>query len=316
MARIKKTPEAVQPTTSIGTGIARKLTGLFSFDLAVGGGLPLYSITELSGPNFSCKTTLCAYLCGAVAHPKATIALLDIETADQEYPETVARGAGWDGEMWPVPAVDKGKPYLHEDMMDILINRFDEDDGIMSIMFDSVGAFRAAAEFEGSVGEANMGKRAQVIGKFMGKMNHKLRARPAHMVCINHVHQKMGGMAMGTVTSGGKAMEYLPSVRADVWAKRGETYWTINGEVFKLRYRNRSLPYRKNFKAIVLPGIGVHRGLTAVEDCILLGLAERDKVIKLAGQSFGYFAKMVESYEDNDLFQPFHEALNEAIKLS
>lgn len=305
----KKKITEVEPDNRPGKNILRKPTGLFSFDMACSGGLPMYSITELSGPAHSGKSTLAAFLCGAVAAPDKTIALLDIETFDKEYPIQSANLAGWSGKMVQPPDLKDGKPLFQEDMMDSLVDMFIEDESITSVMVDSIGAFRPAAEFEGSVGDAVMGKRAQVVGRFMGKMARWLRIRPAHMVCVNHVHQKLGTIP-GTNTSGGVAMQYFPAVRADVWAKRDDTHWTLNGEVFKLRYRNHSLPFRKSFKVIILPGIGVHKGLTAVEDAVLLGLAERDKVIKIDGKSYGYFAKMVEQQEDDELFKPFIDRLS------
>jgi hypothetical protein len=61
----------------------------------------------------------------------------------------------------------------------------------------------------------------------------------------------------------------------------------------------------------MLAGHGIHIGLTAMYDCFLLGLAERGKVVKIDGNSFGYLKDLVEDAHEgnNDKFVPFLDLL-------
>jgi hypothetical protein len=69
-------------------------------------------------------------------------------------------------------------------------------------------------------------------------------------------------------------------------------------------------PSRQNFKIFVKAGYGVHPGLTAVIDCIDLGLASKSGTIKLNDTSYGYFKSLVmDKYADDDTFRPFTSEL-------
>ena len=65
------------------------------------------------------------------------------------------------------------------------------------------------------------------------------------------------------------------------------------------------------FLLFVLSGKGIHRGLTAVVDCLELGLAESQKVIKIGDTSFGYLKNITEEAQagNEDFFQPFIDLL-------
>jgi len=60
-----------------------------------------------------------------------------------------------------------------------------------------------------------------------------------------------------------------------------------------------------------LAGWGIHPGLTAVYDCLLLGLAKKERVVKLGDQSFGYMKDLIDGADDLEMFAPFIKALKE-----
>ena len=81
------------------------------------------------------------------------------------------------------------------------------------------------------------------------------------------------------------------------------------GKVDKLRYGARG----RMFKFVIIPGYGVSRELTALIDCVDLGLATRKTVVKVGDQNMGYISKLVESAKTgySKTFQPFFDVLDE-----
>jgi len=289
--------------------IRRIQVPLYTFNLAIGGGLPVKTRVEISGPSYSGKSTLSYYLAGIVAKPKNTIALCDFETDDDEYPQMVAHRAGWNGKLWVAPTVtEKGDPMSNEEMLDATADIYLADESVTALILDAVGAIFTVAEDEGSVADASMGKRASVVKRFVGKLNVRSKWKKQDSVAflINHVHDLLG--KQGSVTSGGKAMEYNPAIRIRLWAEKKDEYWTLKGTVFKRRYiKDRTLP--STFEVISIPGLGIHPGMTAVNDCILMGLAKQAHVVSLKGKSYGFMSKMADRIDDPKFFQPFYDAI-------
>jgi hypothetical protein len=123
---------------------------------------------------------------------------------------------------------------------------------------------------------------------------------------INHVHPQMGGM--GTTTPGGETLKYLYAGRIKI--KRKEEFpdgsYIIEGTIMKNAFGYKG----KVFYLFIRAGYGIHHGLTALYDCIVLGLAKRSKqgIISMGDQSFGRLSGWVKSPEDKD-FTPFYDAI-------
>lgn len=291
--------------------IQRVSTGLYSLDMALGGGLPLRSFMEISGYEGSGKSSLSYYLLGAVSSPKSGIAIGDNEGLDPNYAARSAGRAGWSGTLKVVPYVNrKFEPTSEEEMLDILAN-YIVDPSVRSLLLDSIGGISPTGEEEGSVADANMGKRAQITGRFLRKAVHRLRHTPEPKVLIatNHIHQIIGGQ--GTMTSGGKAVHYLASTRIRLQADKDDGFWVVKGKIVKRRYHG--FKPIENFQVVLIPGEGIHKGLSAVQDCLMFGLAVLDRTIRLGGVSYGYFKNMVENRNDSSLFVHFVKTL-EALK--
>jgi hypothetical protein len=65
---------------------------------------------------------------------------------------------------------------------------------------------------------------------------------------------------------------------------------------------------------IVIPGVGVAKGMTAMQDCVDLDLAERGAWVKVDGKSIGYrLTQLIEEELDGNLepFKVFNELLEE-----
>ena len=189
-------------------------TGLFPFDLAVGGGLPRGKVTTIYGPESSNKTNA-VYL--AIAnhqrmYPDLVCSFIDIETA---FDPAWARKFGVDTEKLVVL-----KPtYAEEtvDMVEALL--YAEDAGFLAI--DSLAALVTTQEGESSATKAVVGGAGLVIGKLCRKTGLALReqekkGRYPNVVYINQTRYKIGVMFGDPETMPGGNM---PRFQSSLWVR-------------------------------------------------------------------------------------------------
>lgn len=303
--------ERVQATVGL---VPIQRTGLPSLDSALGGGLRRKSRLEIAGPEFSGKTTLSMALAARVSAPDKRILLVDLEgVGDGGYAIQIS-GAykPWQGDLWVAPMEHKVKgefqPTSHTDRADYALKEFAEED-VVAMVYDSLGAHKAATSLTGSIGDANMGKDAKEISNFYSMFwNVAGIKNEAYLFAINHLHPKLNGMG-GSETSRGMAPRYHSDYRLRVWTKHDEDYcWTIQGTVYKRRSAGTG-----DFAVEMVPQEGIHWGLSAVQDCLRWKLASLDRTIKMDGKSYGYYSKVVENRNDDDLLQPFVTAANKYV---
>ncbi len=303
--------ERVMATIDI---VPTERTGLPSLDNALGGGLRIKSRLEIAGPEFSGKTTLSMALAAKVSEPDKRVVLVDLEgVGDGKYAMQVA-GAyrPWKGKLWVAPTEHKvkGKPIgtTPTDRADYALAEFDKDD-VYAIVYDSLGVHEAARAFEGSVGDANMGRAANEVKNIYNLFWHKAALKDrAYFFATNHVHPKLDGKG-GSETSRGMAPRYHSDYRMRVWTKHDtDECWTVQGTVYKRRS-----PGTGDFAVELVPQEGIHWGLSAVQDCLRFGLADLDRTVKMDGKSYGYYSKIVEQRDDEDLLRPFVAAANKYV---
>lgn len=302
--------------------IVRQRSGLFSLDVALSQrgelGIPMRTLAEIYGyPNVG-KSSLSYYLAFALTG-KGNAYICDLENADPAYIKFTAEAAGLDGNVKLVDTIDeKGKPISHEDMLAEGLIGF-KDDATKALIIDSIGAVTPAAEADGDLGDANMGKRAKLVNKVARAMAAIVRnkTQPSIAIAINHVHGVMGGR--GHVTPGGETLKYMSAIRIMVWPTETMTKseedptalgFRASGRVEKLRYGGKG----REFTFYIVPGYGVHTGATAMFDCFELGLAERGATVKMDGKSYGYLKKDLLAYAAEGKqrkFDPFVEKLKE-----
>ena len=282
-------------------------TGWYSFDQAFINadgqtGFPVRGMVELYGPTGVGKSTMALGLSGKIASiDNRNIEFADIEGFDPNYVISILEMAGFEGGLHFV----SGK--TDEEALDEVIDNISKHDIEMGI-FDSVGVVSPISEIEGDLGEANMGRRAKLLAQFSRKLTHLMKAKPdTSVIMINHQHPRIGGR--GWYTPGGETIGYLSPVRIHV-KKSSDTFsngYCIEGTVKKHRYGVELL----TFNLFVLSGYGIHDGLTALMDCRTNKLANKDRVIKMGDESFGYMKDILKKAEqgDNDFFIPFQEAL-------
>lgn len=303
--------------------LTRFESGLYSLDSALRStsgelGLPLRSIYEIYGWPGVGKSSLSYYLAGRTANainPGSRIDLCDLEILDPDYVISSLERAEFNGTLNFLGRTDtKGKKRSHEDMIQELASNLGLDEVSCGIL-DSIGAIVPIAEVEGDIGEANMGKRAKMVAQMTRRAILNLRdlVIPKNLYIVNHVASIIGGR--GHTTLGGEAPKFLGAMRIMIMQDEVITNsndeviaFVSRGQVEKLRYGARG----RTFKFVVIPGYGVSRELTALIDCVELGLATRKAVVKLGDTSMGYLSKLVDSAKSGyeKTFAPFFEAID------
>ena len=294
--------------------ITRQVTGLYSFDRAFINkngdiGFPIGIGAEIFGATHIGKSTLTYGLAGIIANAQEkNIALADFEGFDPDFLVSVLDNVKFAGNVQYLQNKDD------EVTLDSLIVYLYKDDYSVGIL-DSVGSISPISEASGDLGDANMGRRAFLMAQFSRKGLHLLREKPGKTIfVINHYYPTIGGR--GGDTPGGEVKKFLLSVRIHVKRKfvkgKYEEYpdgsYIIEGVVKKNRWGFKD----RTFNLFVLAGKGIHLGLTAMYDCVILKKATKDKVIRIGNTSFGHLKDVVEqAQQGNDaFFMPFFEALN------
>ncbi len=291
----------------IGTArVERRLSGLPLLDLSMGIrgniGLP-YCIYEVYGSPNTGKSTFVYFLSSILSREVGDIVVCDLEKLDTEYLQRAFTLAGFDGKVYLVPPVkeEKGKRVAmkHWEMAEEMLAKW-RDPSVVSAVFDSVGAYVPMAVMEGTIEEANIGARARAISSLMRKSLAILQSSdtPKAMFVTNHVHQVISGY--GTQTSGGVALSYISHVRINLRPSNDSieddetpgkrlNVFVVNGYVDKLRYGGRG----GKFVFAIIPGVGVHPGLSLLFDLLEQKILERTRTIKYNGESIGYMADFV-----------------------
>jgi RecA/RadA recombinase len=294
----------------------RTPSGLYSLDQSIGGGFPDNTITEIYGWEYVGKSTVADYLSGKLAVPYSRIGFLAFEPFGQSYVESNLRMAGFSGKVWVVPTLSpKGDPMTHEERIDLLIDTARDDATLTVGVVDTLSAIVSTQESEGSVADANMGKRAQLIHRLMRKtlalqMTQRVKmAAPFALLACNHLGQIMG-MQASTTTGGTAPKKYAATrLRLAINKRYDDGSLWVQGAVEKVRFRGEA-GNRDAFHVFLKAGQGVHPGLTAVIDCIQMGYAENEQGrISMGAKKFGLLSKMIEK-EDYD-FTPFVSRLQQ-----
>jgi RecA/RadA recombinase len=311
--------------------LTRIETGLFSLDYALSHegnlGIPARVLAELYGYTNSGKSTLAYYISGKVAKEMGgSVTDADLEMNDVAYIPFAVGASGYKGNVRMVDVTDeKDRIRTHEDiLMDMAKDLLKEE--VATVIWDSVGATQAMAQQavltdpKATFGEAFMGKRAKLVGDVVSALRTAMitKEKPSIAIAINHVHSVIGGR--GHTTPGGERLKYLAGVRLMIWS--AETFraddnddtsdalgFLVRGQVEKLRFGGKG----RKFQFYIVPGFGVHPGVTAMFDAFAQGLAERGARVKLDGKSLGFLKSDLLSYAAEGKrrkFYPFEEVMS------
>ena len=299
--------------------VQRIPTGIYSLDYALSSqntlGMPIRTIYEIYGRPGVGKSSLAYYLAGRV-DPNSRIELCDLEGLDRDYVVSSLAQGGFEGTLRFISSVDeKKKPRSHEAMMQETVANLREDKSSCAIL-DSIGAIVPIAENAGDLGDANMGRRAKAVSQYVRGLTMVMQYMeiPKVAFIVNHVNAVIGGK--GHSTPGGDALKHLAKVRIMIYSSDiikdtndNALAFISEGVIEKLRFG----AAKKKFKFVIIPGVGVSPDLSAMIDCIDLGLAERKKTVKVGGLSVGFISKLVDDATKarHEKFLPFYSALDE-----
>jgi RecA/RadA recombinase len=265
-------------------------TGLYTFDHAFENrnsdiGFPLGKGIEVYGPTNCGKSTIVYGLSGIIASEQERyIALADLEGFDPDFLITVLENAGYSGDLQYIQDEND------EDVLDKLIV-FMKDNNYCVGILDSIGAISPISEQKGSIGEANMGRRALILAQFTRKCLKLLRQPDAPSIfMINHEYPRIGGL--GSDTPGGQVKKYLASMRVKVkrvyyknkYAEYPDGSYVIEGKVIKNRwgYKDRTFWLDRN-------------------------------QVKIGDEKFGHIKKFIQQAQEGneEPFEPFYKLLEE-----
>lgn len=291
-------------------------------------GYPLRSLCEVYGPKGVGKTSFCLSLLGEIASKKNKgISVLDLEIQNRDTVSGILEQSGFSGEVHYIQQKDQERS---EDTVDRFCDRMFDMNGKNKTyenpdvgLMDSIGAYRPSAEFDGAIGDANMGIKAREMGQISSRFIRALQlSKSPHTIFMtNHEHPNMS-IGFGNplpVTSGGETKKYLSQVRIRLTeayigksAARFDGCWLIEGKVNENRFGISD----QKFWCFMIGGQGIHAGLTAVFENLVLGYAEasaqalRDSTsITLDGVNYGKISKLIRDRDDEDLFKPFMNRL-------
>jgi len=267
-------------------------------------GFPIRAICEISGFEGTGKSTFAYCLASHIASEvDGTIAFADIEEHfDSDFMRTVLENNGFSGSVHIVPGKTDG------DKVDELVKIMKGEEYPVGIL-DSIGAISPVSELEGKAEDANMGRRAKMVNAMSRRIIHAFayKETPSVLLFTNHVHPNIG--SLGFTTPGGVSKKYLTTtqIRLSKKEKMDDGSFLIGGKVTKHSFGFE----QRVFFLFNLAGWGIHPGLTAVYDCIMLDIAKKERVVKLGDQSFGYMKDLIRDAEDLEMFEPFIKALKE-----
>jgi len=291
--------------------ITRVMTGFYSLDHAFINdlgelGVPIGHCWEIFGTTHVGKSTFAYSLSGILAtNQKSNIVLCDFEGLDEKFLYRVLEGVGFSGKVNSVMEAED------EEQVDKMATLLESKDYCVAIL-DSISAISPLAEQQGDTGEANMGRRAFIMAQLSRKALHIFRfaKEPRTLILLNHWLPKIG--SRGYNAPGGEVKSFLTTIR--VLLKRVEEFpdgsYVLQGEVKKNRWGF----HGKKFYAFMLSARGIHKGLTALYDCTMLGKAEyKNGIVKMNNESLGRMSKFVKGAHDGneELFGCFYKALAE-----
>lgn len=302
-------------------------TNLWTFDVLVGWnglGPALRSSFELYGNPGIGKSTIAQYLACKI-RPEGEVYIADLEgTLDISYLRSVVQRTGFRGTVKVIPYAmpgDKKKekvPRPHEEMVSEVVDHL-KDATTNAAVIDSLGMFTPTPERVGDIDDAYMGMRAKRLANLSRRAAAWLRISdpPSALFLVNHVLDEFGGQ--GHYTPGGKTKNFLANYRLMFSKDKGwdEGYFSVAVKAEKLKYGGTKKEARGFI--FLIPGFGVSPEMTAVHDCIKLGIAEAKTHVKLEIdgklKSFGFMSKLVEASTaeslDEEKFKPFFEKLEE-----
>lgn len=225
-------------------------TGSITLDLALGGGLPVGRLIQISGAKSTAKSSLCDKIVANAQKtnvdwiwterkvekgreivseiPKKVNGLicgyLDVEgTKTFDWTQDTL-GVDMDNWVYSQPAgLEEGLEMAHQM----------QKQGVNLIVIDSIESLEPTKEYDSEMGESvQMGIKPKMLGEYCRKFtatNNKLSREgklPCTVILINQLREKIGAYGDAEYTPGGRAIEFYISV--DLRLRKGD--WIVEGK--------------------------------------------------------------------------------------
>ena len=245
-------------------------TGSMLVDAALGiGGLPRGRIVEVLGAPEGGKTTLSLHCIAEAQKNGGIAAFIDAEHA---LDINLARKMEVDTDNLIVNQPDSGEQAL--DILEMLIRSGKVDIAVV----DSVSALVPQVELDGSMGDAQMGLQARLMGKALRKITAATSESNTLVIFINQIRMNIGqSWGNPEVSSGGKALKFFASVRLDI-RRIGPVLHkkeTIGNKVRVKVLKNKLAPPYKAIETELIFGRGFRKEGEILDLGVELGVIER-----------------------------------------
>jgi len=268
--------------------VAAISSGSISLDNALGvGGFPRGRIIEIFGPESSGKTTVALQVVAEAQKAGGMAAFIDVEHAlDPLY----ARKLGVDVDNLLVSQPDYAEQAL--EITSALIT----SGSIDVLVVDSVAALVPKAELDGEMGDSHMGVQARLMSQAMRKLTGNVSKSNTCLIFINQIREKIGVMfGNPETTSGGRALKFYSSVRADIRRiaaiKEGDIV-TGNRTKVKIVKNKVAAPFREAEFDIIYG-----EGISREGDLIDLGVAQN--IVEKSGSWYSYKSERIGQGREN-----------------
>ena len=268
--------------------VAAISSGSISLDNALGvGGFPRGRIVEIFGPESSGKTTVALQVVAEAQKLGGMAAFIDVEHAlDPIY----ARKLGVDVDNLLVSQPDYAEQAL--EITSALIT----SGSIDVLVVDSVAALVPKAELDGEMGDSHMGVQARLMSQAMRKLTGSVSKSNTCLIFINQIREKIGVMfGNPETTSGGRALKFYSSVRADIRRiaaiKEGDIV-VGNRTKVKIVKNKVAAPFREAEFDIIYG-----EGISREGDLIDLGVAQN--IVEKSGSWYSYKGERIGQGREN-----------------
>ncbi|HTB20870.1 MAG TPA: recombinase RecA [Bryobacteraceae bacterium] len=268
--------------------VAAISSGSISLDNALGvGGFPRGRIVEIFGPESSGKTTVALQVVAEAQKVGGMAAFIDVEHAlDPIY----ARKLGVDVDNLLVSQPDYAEQALEITSALIISGSIDV------LVVDSVAALVPKAELDGEMGDSHMGVQARLMSQAMRKLTGSVSKSNTCLIFINQIREKIGVMfGNPETTSGGRALKFYSSVRADIRRiaaiKEGDIV-VGNRTKVKIVKNKVAAPFREAEFDIIYG-----EGISREGDLIDLGVAQN--IVEKSGSWYSYKGERIGQGREN-----------------